>query len=117
MKRIVLGLSVLTVLFSSTWTMFAESSVWKVQKDDAVMYLGGTVHLLRESDFPLPEEFNKAYEASETVVLETDVEEVNDPSFQRKLLMKARYAGESSLKEDLSLEKSKAGASMEKRIS
>ena len=51
----------------------ADSSVWKVQSDDSVLYIGGTCHVLRESDFPLPEEFQKAYEASATLVFETDI--------------------------------------------
>ena len=32
----------------------ADTSVWEVKFDSNTVYLGGTVHLLRPSDYPLP---------------------------------------------------------------
>ena len=37
------------------------ASIWLVRSGDNVIYLGGTVHLLRPSDYPLPDEFDEAY--------------------------------------------------------
>jgi hypothetical protein len=34
------------------------------------LYIGGTVHALPPSAFPLPPEFEKAYNATDTLVLE-----------------------------------------------
>jgi hypothetical protein len=51
MKKILLGMALVLLICTPSW---AESSVWKIQKDNSVMYLGGTFHLLRPSDFPLP---------------------------------------------------------------
>ncbi|MDA3874311.1 MAG: TraB/GumN family protein [Kiritimatiellae bacterium] len=79
-----------------------ESSVWKVQKEESVMYLGGTCHMLRKSDFPLPEEFDQAYNASARLVLEVNMEEVNGAAFQRKLLARARYPDGETIKDHLS---------------
>ena len=42
----------------------AESSVWSIHSGDNVLYLGGTVHLLRPGDYPLPEEFEQAVVAA-----------------------------------------------------
>ena len=36
------------------------------------MYLGGSVHALRSSDYPLPAEYNRAFDASSRVVFEND---------------------------------------------
>jgi uncharacterized protein YbaP (TraB family) len=51
----------------------AESSVWKVSGNDHMLYLGGSVHILRAEDFPLPAEFDAAFNLADTLVLETDV--------------------------------------------
>jgi uncharacterized protein YbaP (TraB family) len=94
-------LSVMMVLFVCTWAL-AESSVWKVQKDKSVIYLGATCHILRETDYPLPPEFGKAYKASEIVVFEADIGKLQDPSMQRKLLAQAMYADGSTIDKHLS---------------
>jgi len=99
MKRVILG--IVLVLFVCTWAS-AESSVWKAQKDNSIIYLGGTCHILRETDYPLPPEFDKAYKASEVVVFETDIGKLQDPSAQQRLLAKALYADGSTVDKHLS---------------
>lgn len=47
------------------------------------MYVGGTIHILRQSDFPLPAEFEKAYSLSNMLVFESDMGKANDPSTQQ----------------------------------
>ena len=93
--------SIALVVFSCTWAS-AESSVWKAQKGNSVIYLGGTFHILRETDYPLPPEFDKAYKASEIVVFETDIEKLQDPATQQMLLAKAMYADGSTIDKHLS---------------
>lgn len=99
MKRVILG--ILLVLFAFTWAS-AESSVWKAQKGKSVIYLGGTFHILRDTDYPLPVEFDKAYKASEIMVFETDIGKLQDPSAQQKLLAKAVYADGTTIDKHLS---------------
>ena len=99
MKKVIL--SIFLVLSASTWAS-AESSVWKAQKDNSVIYLGGTSHLLRETDYPLPPEFEKAYKASDIVVFETDIGKLREASTQQKLLAKAVYDDGSTIDKHLS---------------
>jgi uncharacterized protein len=99
MRKILL--SIILVLLFCTQSL-AESSVWKIQKGESVMYLGGTCHLLRQSDFPLPAEFDKAYRESDIVVFETDLGEFNNPSAQAKLMSKAMYNDGSTVDKHLS---------------
>jgi uncharacterized protein YbaP (TraB family) len=94
-------LSIILVLLSCTQSL-AESSVWKIQKGGSVIYLGGTCHLLRQSDFPLPVEFDKAYRASNMLVFETDLDKLADPSTQQTLLSKAMYGDGSTIENHLS---------------
>jgi uncharacterized protein YbaP (TraB family) len=101
MKKILL--SVLLVFIFCTYSQ-AESSVWKIQKGDSVMYVGGTIHILRPSDFPLPAEFDRAYSLSDMLVFETDIGKSNDPSTQQLILSKAVYTDGSTIEQNLSAE-------------
>ncbi len=62
---------ILFILFflSVTPQVIAESSVWLVEKGANKVYLGGTIHLLRATDYPLPVEFEKAYHQSQLVTI------------------------------------------------
>jgi uncharacterized protein len=77
-----LGLSVLTLLACFVPACGAgqekppaavttgPSSVWMVEKDGRHIYVGGTIHLLREEDYPLPDVFEDAYRNSSKLVFE-----------------------------------------------
>lgn len=65
----------------------AAACVWKVTSPNgATLFLGGSVHALRSSDYPLPAAYNRAYEASSRLAFETDPESNKAAS---KNLMKA----------------------------
>lgn len=92
----------LSALFALNAT--ANSSVWKAEKDGATLYLGGTIHLLRPSDFPLPPEFDAAYAQSDVLVFETDMAAMKSMETQQRLLNAARYSDGTTLKDHLSPE-------------
>ena len=83
MRKIIMSL--MLVLFTCSWAV-AESSVWKAQKGTSVLYLGGTCHILREADYPLPPEFDRAYKAADILVFETDLGKFQEPETQQKML-------------------------------
>ncbi|MDR0717915.1 MAG: TraB/GumN family protein [Azoarcus sp.] len=56
---------------------FAQSAVWKISHGDNVMYLAGSWHLLRPTDYPLPKEFDMAFERAEAVAFETNLDMLN----------------------------------------
>ena len=67
-------------------TAQAETSVWKVSLEEESIYIGGTVHLLRDSDFPLPAEFYIAYRNSDRIFFETDIAALSEPATQGKVI-------------------------------
>lgn len=91
----------LTLVVTSSYSI-AQSSVWKVENDSQVLYLGGTVHLLRASDYPLPDPYDQAYAESSTLVFETDLSSMSDMSVQASLLQQLSYSDGRSLKTVLS---------------
>ena len=51
----------------------ASACVWKVTAPNGgTAYLGGSIHALRSTDYPLPAAFNRAFDASERIVFEVD---------------------------------------------
>lgn len=60
----------------------AETSVWKVSKNNHSIYLGGTIHLLSPSDYPLPDAYQQAYQQADTLVFEVDSDHLKTPQQQ-----------------------------------
>ena len=79
----------------------ADSPVWKVSKDNHHLYIGGTIHLLSEKDYPLPSAFDEAYNNSAQLVLETDLQKFAQPEFQKSFMEKMTYSGEQNIKQVL----------------
>jgi uncharacterized protein YbaP (TraB family) len=82
----------------SAYSVHADSPVWKVVKGDNQLFIGGTIHVLTKSDYPLPSTFEKAYNQSVKLVFETDIQKMQTPEFQKKLLSKVSYSDGRSLK-------------------
>tara|TARA_B110000858_G_scaffold157616_1_gene180457 strand:- start:41614 stop:42441 length:828 start_codon:yes stop_codon:yes gene_type:complete len=75
----------------------ADTSVWSVRSGDNVIYLGGTVHLLRPGDYPLPDEFEQAYQASSELYFEADIGSMNDLAVQAQMLQRLTYSDDRAL--------------------
>ena len=81
---------------------FAETSVWRVSNGDSELFIGGTIHVLSATDYPLPIEFEQAYNQSHTLVFETDLAAMAQPEAQQQLLQRVMYKNGKTLKDDLS---------------
>ena len=49
-----------------------SACVWKVTSGTNVLYLGGSIHVLKGTDYPLPRAYNRAFDASDRLVCEVD---------------------------------------------
>ncbi|MCH8537123.1 MAG: TraB/GumN family protein [Alkalimonas sp.] len=96
----VIALSI--ALFSSA--IYAKSSVWQVSHGEQQLFIGGTVHLLPASEFPLPAEFSKAYKQADQLVFEVDMAKMEDPSIGPMVLGYAMYQDGRTLPEVISQE-------------
>lgn len=88
------GMALTAMLFLSLLQVrgaLADTSVWEVSRGDALLYLGGTIHALRPSDYPLPEEFEYAYAAADEIYFEVDLRAALDPAFQATALQSYSY--------------------------
>jgi uncharacterized protein YbaP (TraB family) len=87
-------------LATSVWVN-AATSLYAVTKGDQKLYLGGTIHLLRGSDYPLPLEFERAYQAADSLVLETNLDVAASPEFGQKMAKLFMYKDGKTLAQDL----------------
>ena len=86
----------------------ADSPLWKVSKGDDHLFIGGTIHILGKSDYPLPDAFDKVYKQSELVVLEVDVRKTKSREFQTKIMQQMSYQDGSTLFDKLTPKTAKA---------
>jgi uncharacterized protein YbaP (TraB family) len=75
----------------------ADAPVWRVSKGDHELYIGGTIHILQDQDYPLPVEFEHAYAEADKLVFEVDIAQASSLAFQQKLMQAALYDDGSTL--------------------
>ena len=91
---------VLFILFTASG-VGAESSVWVARSSKANVYLAGSFHMMRASDYPLPDEFLRAYKDSRKIIFEIPPGESEGPEYMGKFLSLAIYNDGTTLKEHI----------------
>ena len=82
-QKIFIGLVLGFSLFAQN--VSAKSSVWKVSQGEHYFYVGGTIHVLSDKDYPLPPAYNQAYQDASKLVFESDFGVMQGPAFQAKM--------------------------------
>ena len=92
-----LSLVALCAICLGTEAQAASACVWKVTRPDGkTAYLGGSVHALRESDYPLPAAYLRAFDASSRIAFEVDARALKESS--KSLVQTGKYRQGDSLK-------------------
>ncbi len=78
--------------------------LWSVESKQNTIYLLGSIHILKKESYPLAEEIEGVYDCCNKLVFETDFDAANNPAFQKKMQMLARYADGQTLKGNISRE-------------
>lgn len=80
-----------------------EGCVWEITgKKGNTVYLAGSVHLLREQDYPVSPVYDEAYANSHEIVMEIDMGEVMNPEGMMKMQALGMYGADDSLDQHLS---------------
>ena len=90
------------ILSLSSLTHAATTSLWQISKNGDSIYLGGTVHVLPPSEFPLPKGFDQAYQHTDVLMLEAQLPDANDAEAQLSMMQTLTYPAGQSLKTKLS---------------
>lgn len=98
---------VLTVLVCSVTTVRAahdSALFWRVQSDSATVYLLGSVHYADESFYPLREEIERAFYASDNLVVEIDIDAEKAQRYRELIREKGSYHGDMTIRDEISAE-------------
>jgi len=99
-----LALSLFSISLLAGADTGTPSSVWVISSGDQKVYLGGTLHLLRPSDYPLPDQYEKAYQDADKLYFETDISGMSDMETQARILQQLTYQDERTLESELNEE-------------
>jgi uncharacterized protein YbaP (TraB family) len=111
-QSLVVGLVIcLAFLWASVNTVYAQASaqqkkdfLWTVKSPKATVYLLGSFHLLKSDAYPLDKNIEAAYKDSPRVVFEADIDNVNTPAFQARMLSLGLYPEGQTLSQNISKE-------------
>lgn len=76
--------------------------LWKVEGRTNAAYLFGSIHFLKKEFYPLAQPIEDAYKRSRVVVFEADLEEMQSPEAQLKMLQQGKYPEGQTLKQNVS---------------
>jgi len=78
------------------------SCVWKIKGSKNTVYIAGSVHLLRQEDYPLPAAYDIAYLDSDRLYFEIDMAEISSPETMSKMQQLGMYSAKDSLRRHVS---------------
>lgn len=85
-------LALLGLMLCGTVHAATAPFLWQVQGPKAKHYLMGSVHLLPEDAYPLPQALDAAYKEADALVFESDIAALADPKTQLQMLADAKSA-------------------------
>lgn len=78
--------------------------LWKTENAGNTVYLLGSIHIANKAMYPLRLEIQKAYEASNFLVVEADITKMDDEAVQQQVLDISVYKDNTTLKDHISAE-------------
>ncbi|HXV79892.1 MAG TPA: TraB/GumN family protein [Candidatus Binatia bacterium] len=109
-RRRILGLAFYWVLVATVVLAAAETwaqdktFLWKVQSAKSNIYLLGSVHFLKQENYPLKQTIEKAFDNAQKLVLEIDFKEADAGAIQRLTLEKGLQRNGKTLEQNVSPE-------------
>jgi len=80
----------------------ATSCLWSVTSGQNTIYLLGSVHVLKQENYPLHDKINQAFDAASHLVFEVNLDELSSPRTQKHSLMKGLYTDGRTLQDTIS---------------
>lgn len=101
MKKTVVCLLMCIVVF----TLPADAAdprvtMWRVDGASNSVFLLGSIHMLRQSDYPIPAAIYDAYEMADTLIMELDMDDM-DPLAMQSLVIELGMLGDGETLEDV----------------
>ncbi len=76
-------------------------TLWKVQGQTNTLYLMGSIHVLKQENYPLPAPLENAFSNAQVAVFETDIGQMSSPDIAFQLMSKAQLPEGQTLQDQL----------------
>lgn len=83
---------------------FSEGLFWKIEKDGAVVYLLGSIHVATQNMYPIRAEIEKAFYTADHLVLEVDITAEPDEEEAKQLQSLLMYTDGTTIKDHIAPE-------------
>ncbi|MBT8041609.1 MAG: TraB/GumN family protein, partial [Pontiella sp.] len=83
---------------------YAETCLWKAASPKGMLYVLGSIHVLKPENYPLPSIIETAYTESSNIVFEVDMRNMMSPQTQQLIMTKALLQDDVTLESLLSQE-------------
>ena len=104
-KNIIISVFVYAAISFPAIASEDRAMFWRVDSDEASVFLLGSIHFADESFYPLRAEIEQAFDDSENLVVEVDIDAPEAVArFQQLMQNEGSYSGKQTLKDDLSKE-------------
>jgi uncharacterized protein YbaP (TraB family) len=96
----------LAALFSAAGETRAQdkSFLWQVRSDKSTIYILGSIHFLKNENYPLKKTIEKAFDGTQKLVLEIDLKNADPGAIQRMTLEKGINRDGKTLQQNVSTE-------------
>ena len=88
--KILLPLSIVLVLAAYTNSFAQNNFLWQIQSKTSAVYVLGSIHLLKQNIYPLSNTIENAFNRSDSLAVEANVNEIDMANLE-KLLISAGY--------------------------
>jgi hypothetical protein len=98
-------IAILVLIFINFTPLYAKTEkhfLWSIETDKGTIYFLGSIHILKPESYPLPEAVEKIYECCKTLVFETDLDGMNDPESQTRMMKLGLYPAGQKLSQNIS---------------
>jgi uncharacterized protein YbaP (TraB family) len=103
--RLAVLLTALCFLFSTeSRAVNDRAPFWLVKSGTAQVYLLGSIHYADESFYPLRSQIERAFDASDHLVVEINVDEDKAQKYRELVLQQGSYKGEKTIRDEISKE-------------
>jgi uncharacterized protein YbaP (TraB family) len=83
-------------------TVERKHSLWKISSNSGTVYIFGSIHLLKEGDYPLDKSIEKAFDNSSRLFFEINLDTIDEQKVQQLTIAKGTYSNEQTLRDSLS---------------
>jgi uncharacterized protein YbaP (TraB family) len=107
MPSLIVGVGLLVSYASSLHGQLAPKErnthcLWRVQGGTNAVHFFGSIHFLKKEFYPLPKPIEDAYQQSQVIVFEADLDEMESSQSQLKILQQGKYPDGETLKQHVS---------------